>query len=139
MSGHKRSKDGSGEVRLIATVLWQAVEDAVSPRPKYTKPDEYDLENPEISERKMALSENRMLTKQEKNDAIRWIESDDNVPFTFIWCCEVLSLDHHQIRYQVLRYPAQTWRNMKDNNASLKEREHVRSGNGGFNQSKVTK
>lgn len=59
----------SGEQRLCLAIIVQAIKDI-----HYTD--------------RLRKNLGGKLPKQSKNDAIRWILSDDTSPFTFLWCLE---------------------------------------------------
>jgi hypothetical protein len=36
-------------------------------------------------------------------DAVLWVESDDKLPFTFEWCCELIGRDPDATRKKMLQ------------------------------------
>lgn len=76
------------EYRLVVGVLMQAIEDAVWPV-------------------------GSQHSQRDKQDALRWVRSDEPGLMGFAFCCAITGIEEEAIRARVERAPASVYRAMK--------------------------
>lgn len=71
--------EGDAGLRVVAAVVTQALRDATA--------------------RKASRNHHgaSCVTHSEKEQARNWLQSDEHVPWSFQWCCELLGLDDAEI------------------------------------------
>lgn len=102
---------------------------------RWTEDNEMDTSDPLYGERRLVAS---ILTHairdcvskvdcQERQEAIRWFDSQSQAPFGFEWCCDMLDLSAEQIRSIIKNRKGYLYRALYSRNmASSDERQRQR-------------